>query len=104
MRCQKIKIKILRVIFRLQLIHFVGCDLYHARLPLPGVGETINIVTVPQNRVAVKIRAVRLRDLHPDGLGHIIAADGNLISGHALRQTDTQFSLCPRRFILLFDL
>ena len=104
MRCQKIKIKILRVIFRLQFIYLVGRDLYHARLPLPGVGETVNIVAVPQNRVAVKISAVRLRDFHPDGLGHIIVADSNLIPGHAFRQADTQFSLRPRRFILLFDL
>ena len=104
MRCQKIKIKILRIIFRLQFIYLVGRDLYHAHLPLPGVGETVNIVAVPQNRVAVKISAVRLRDFHPDGLGHIIVADSNLIPGHALRQADTQFSLRPRRFILLFDL
>ena len=104
MRCQKIKIKILRIIFRLQFIYLVGRDLYHARLPLPGVGETVNIVALPQNRVAVKISAVRLRDFHPDGLGHIIVADSNLIPGHALRQADTQFSLRPRRFILLFDL
>ena len=104
MRCQKIKIKILRIIFRLQFIYLVGRDLYHAHLPLPGVGETVNIVAVPQNRVAVKISAVRLRDFHPDSLGHIIVADSNPIPGHALRQADTQFSLRPRRFILLFDL